>query len=150
MDFISSKSNVLLTDSVFAKNESGLLFHVKHNWWELGIDDTKIVSGNIQSGNLKIENTFVQFSDKRIAVLNKSLKIKETATSFQPLKLDYLIISNNTKMNIAEIEQLFDAKMIIFDSSNSEYNINKWKEDCSKSGQNYYSVIDNGAFELAM
>ncbi|MGZ4059285.1 MAG: ComEC/Rec2 family competence protein, partial [Bacteroidia bacterium] len=34
VDFITGKNNILLTDSVFAKNESAILFHIKHNWWE--------------------------------------------------------------------------------------------------------------------
>ena len=47
IDFINSKSNVLLTDSVFAQNKSALLFHVKHNWWDLGLNSNKITSENI-------------------------------------------------------------------------------------------------------
>ena len=143
IDFINAKGNVLLTDSVFAKNESGILFHIMHNWWELGIDKNKIVSNNSHSDNLTIENNFIQFYDKRIAVLNNELNSEVAVTT---LKLDYLILSNNAKMSIAEIQKLYKAKTIIFDSSNSDYHVNKWKKDCIRLNQSYYSVSDSGAF----
>jgi competence protein ComEC len=148
IDFIGAKANVLLTDSVFAKNESGLLFHVKHNWWELGLNESKIISTNIHLENLSIDDNYIQFYEKRIVILNKEFNTDNTITN--PLKLDYLIISNNTKMSIANIQKMFDAKTIIFDSSNSDYLVNKWKEDCIKLHQSYYSVNDSGAFVEVM
>lgn len=146
IDFISAKTNVLITDSAFAHNESGLLFRVKHNWWNLGINKNTIVSGNIKTDNLDITNNFIQFYDKKIVILNGMEKIlKPTPLSLKPFHLDYLIISKNPDLHISEIAIKYDAKIIVFDSSNSDYNIKKWKTECSKLNQVYYSVMDSGA-----
>ncbi|MGZ4076933.1 MAG: hypothetical protein ACXVDW_05215, partial [Bacteroidia bacterium] len=151
VDFITGKNNILLTDSVFAKNESAILFHIKHNWWELGLNSNKIYSENIHSGCLAVENNFVQFYDKRMVILNNKFSVKDTGGKIiDHLALDYLIVSNNSKMSIAEIQKIFKVKTIIFDSSNSDYHIRKWKEDCAKLNQSFYSVADSGALIITM
>jgi len=146
IDFISSKSNVLLADTAFAKNESALLFRVKHNWWDLGLTDSKIISDEIQTNDLKIKDQFVQFFDKRMAIVNNQDIFKKISeSSLKPIDVDYLIVSLNPKIRMKDILKLYHANKIIFDSSNSEYRVNKWKEECQKLNQNYYSVMDSGA-----
>ncbi len=146
IDFICSKQNVLLTDSVFAKNDSRLLFHVNDHWFDLGLNSSQIISGDLISKNLMVKNNFVQFLDKRMFVLNKPVQFKENYS--QKLNLDYLIISSNARMSIEEIQQIFRVKMFIFDSSNSEYRIKQWKEECDELNQNYCSTMDSGALEI--
>lgn len=146
IDFISAKNNVLLTDTAFAHNESGLLFRVKHNWWNLGINSSIIISNNLKTDCLNINNNFIQFYDKRMAIITERVFLKNDDTlPLKPMILDYLIISKNPHLHIAEIGKQFDPKIIIFDSSNSEYNISKWKTECCKLNQSYYSVMDSGA-----
>ncbi|MES2394746.1 MAG: ComEC/Rec2 family competence protein [Bacteroidota bacterium] len=147
MDFISAKRNVLLTDTAFANNKSGLLFRVKHNWWDLGISNNTIISGNFKTNDLIINNNFIQFYEKRIAIINAKGIIKNTKSlPLKPLSIDYLVISKNPYLNFSEIEKQYKTKIIIFDSSNSEYNISKWKSECNRIKQSYYSVMDSGAF----
>ncbi len=146
IDFISAKNNVLFTDSAFAQNKSGLLFHVKHNWWDLGINSTKIISDTIQTKNLNIANNFIQFYDKRVVIINdRHILRKKQVISLNPLTVDYLIISKNSPIHIADILKVYQANKIIFDSSNSEYRINKWKKECVVLNQPYYSVQEEGA-----
>ena len=64
------------------------------------------------------------------------------------LNLDYLIISSNTKMSIEEITGMFRVKMFIFDSSNSEFRIKQWKEECEELNLEYCSTMDKGALEI--
>lgn len=146
IDFISAKSNVLMTDTAFAHNEGGLKFRVKNNWSELGINNTKIISSNLKTNNLYINNNFIQFCDKRMAVINENgLMNFKNILSLKPLSIDYLIISKNPHLKISEVGKQYNAKIIVFDSSNSEYNINKWKSECIKQNLAYYSVTDSGA-----
>lgn len=146
IDFINSKQNILLTDSIFAKNDSRLLFHVKHNWWDLGMNKSQIVVDDFTNSDLFVKNNFVQFFDKRMFVLNKPIQFKENYS--QKINLDYLIVSSNTKMSMEEITDMFRVKKFIFDSSNSEYRIKQWKEECEELNQEYYSAMDSGALEI--
>ncbi len=141
IDFIDAKNNLLYTDSAFTKNESQLLFHIKHNWWELGIDENQIVSKNIRSAALNIQDNFIQFYDKRIIVINN-----ENYRIAQPVNTDYIIISKDPKIKMKDILKYCAAKKIIFDSSNSIYKLKKWKEECIALHQPYYAVADSGAF----
>jgi competence protein ComEC len=143
IDFIHSKSNTLLTDSAFAKNESGLLFRVKHNWWDLGLNNNRITSTNIKTNHLSINNNFIQFFDKRIVLIDKKPKKKAGSVT---LPIDYLIISKNPKTNIVELLKKFHPTIIIFDSSNSEYRVKRWKEECCVLNQRFHSVQEKGAF----
>ncbi len=144
IDFISAKNNVLLTDSAFAHNESRLLFHIKHNWWDMGVSNTQITSGNTKTHYLNIHNGFIQFYNKRIAVVNEKIIINNKETT--PLPIDYLIVSKNLNVRIENLLKLYQPALIVFDSSNSDYRIKKWKAQCCKVNQRFYSVPDSGAF----
>lgn len=146
IDFVHSKQNVLLTDSAFAVNESRLLFHVKHNWWDLGLNKSRIISTDYMHSDLMIKNKFIQFFEKRIFVLDKPIKFSENNS--KKLNLDYLIVSSNAKMSIEEIIEMVRVKMFIFDSSNSEFRIKQWKEECEELNLEYCSTMDNGALEI--
>lgn len=148
IDFISAKRNILLTDTAFAKNEKALLYRVKHNLWNLGINNTKIISENIKTNYLSINNNFIQFYDLRMTKINAINNFKIVAKD--PIHLDYLIISENPKLQISEIFKQYNARIIVFDSSNSIYNIRKWKTECKLLNQAYYSVVDSGALIVSL
>ena len=148
VDFIKSKSNILLTDSSFANNKSRLLFHVKHNWWELGLNNNKIISDNLETKLFQNKNNFIQFLNKKMLILKTAIEFKEKNEN--KLDLDYLIVSNNAQMSMQEINHLFRVKKIIFDSSNSEYQLRKWKKECVAMNQEYTSVTDSGALEIEL
>jgi competence protein ComEC len=146
IDFVSAKSNVLLTDTTFAKNESRLLFHVKHNWWDLGADKNQIVSSSFNNEVLKINQNWIQFYDKKMVVVTNDTMIGEGYS--KPINIDYLLISNNPKLKITQVLKKFNCKKLIFDSSNSEYKIAAWKKECLALNQPFYAVSESGAFEL--
>ncbi len=146
VDFIYAKENILLTDSTFAKDKNGLLFHVKHNWWELGMTESTVITGNFQNSMLMVKENFICFLNKRIFILSKDVEFKVALE--EKIVLDYLIISKDVRMSVAEMRKHFRTKMIIFDASNPESRIKKWKSECDEIGQDYYSTSDSGAMEI--
>ncbi len=149
IDFICAQSNVLLTDSALAHNESKLLFHIKHNWWELGISHTNIITDTIKTNTLLIKNNIALYYNKRIALISKKDNFKNVnKLSVSPLKTDYIIISGNPSIKMKDVIKLYRAENVIFDSSNSLYHLNKWKTECAELHQKYYSVADSGAFSI--
>lgn len=148
IDFINAKQNVLLTDSVFAVNNSKLLFHVKHNWWDLGLNKSEIVTKEYKNKKVFIKNNAIQFMDKRLYVLKNSVQFSKSNS--RKLNLDYLIVSSNVKMGIEDMLKLFRVKMFIFDSSNSEYRIEKWKKECKELNQEYCSTMGKGAVDISL
>ncbi len=149
IDFISAKTNVLLTDTAFAKDESKLLFHIKHNWWDLGINYSEIISDSIKTNTLFVKNNVIQFYNRQLIIINKKNAIKYSQKlNITPLTVDFIVVSGNPGIKIKDIVKLYRAKEIVFDSSNSLYHIKKWKTECADLKQSYYSVPDSGAFVL--
>ncbi|MDQ3046251.1 MAG: competence protein ComEC family protein [Bacteroidota bacterium] len=145
IDFIAGRSNVLLTDSTFAKNSKGLQFRVKNNWWDLGLTNNEIVTGNGEKAGLIIRDHTIGFCGKTIIHIKEDFK---SSFMIRPLKVDLLIISNNAQVSMQSLLMMFDPGKIVFDSSNSAYKIRKWKMECESAEIESYFVVDRGAFQL--
>ncbi|MFH1004265.1 MAG: ComEC/Rec2 family competence protein [Bacteroidota bacterium] len=148
-DFSIGKENVLLADSSLICNNSKMLFHVKHNWWEKGITKHTVLYSNavqeFANEKIFIKNRFVNIAGKKIIIINSIVKIDYTRK--EKIKIDYIILSKNTKATIHDLQKLFEFKKVIIDSSNSNYKNEIWKEECKILKVNCYSVIDRGAYE---
>jgi competence protein ComEC len=77
--------------------------------------------------------------NKRILVVDDHMQF-----SFLTLKADVIIISGKTTITL--LQQVAGCKLIIFDSTHSNWEIEKWKAACSKAGIEFYAVAENGAF----
>lgn len=147
VDLIDAKTSFLLADTVFLKNESALLFNVKHNWWALGVEKCEKASTCFKNKHLRIDKHAIQFFDKTIVLIADN-RFESKVKSFTPVQVDLLIFSKNTKMKLEDVLKLYHPRIVIFDSSNSSYKVKKWKEECIKLHQQCYSVMDSGAFEI--
>ena len=62
------------------------------------------------------------------------------------MKLDYIVISNNAKIKIADLYKTFDCKNYIFTASNSLWRIGEWEKECEELHLRSHSVATQGAF----
>jgi competence protein ComEC len=143
LDFINAKNNVLFADTLFAGNASGLKFHVKNNWWDLGILKAEIVTADYRNSFIDIHDGCVLFCDKRFVIWKDSMKDLRLEKAFP---IDYLILTKKSKSNVSEILKYFSPNIIIFDSSNSKNRIVKWEKECAMLNKKFYSIPDKGAF----
>lgn len=148
IDFINSKNTVLFTDTLVLYKTNTFLSNLKLNWSSLGITNNSTAHSTIFNDCLWIKNNCIQFYNKRLVLINKEFQIKSDFKNSKPLKIDYLILSNNTTISIDKLKTLYDPQLIVFDSSNSKYKINSWKEHCKKMKQPYYSVVESGTFTI--
>jgi competence protein ComEC len=144
IDLVQSRANLLITDTSLATNESSLLFHVKHNWWDLGVKYSSVLTKNYSANNLCISKNLILFCDKKILILDGSSSLTVNGPNLP--EVDYLILAGNTKISLPEAIIALQPKHLIFDSSNSKYMLEKWKEECNAIQQPYFSVKDSGAF----
>jgi competence protein ComEC len=66
----------------------------------------------------------------------------------QKIKVDVLIISHNPKLYIEYLLKSIDPKLIVFDSSNPQWKLKKWKEDCLRFQIPFYTTSEQGAFVM--
>lgn len=88
---------------------------------------------------------FYQFCGKKIVIINSSVNF---SSSIPPIAVDLIIISGNPKLSIASLAHVLKADLFVFDSSNSLWKIDKWKQECSGLHLPCYSVPEKGAFIL--
>lgn len=91
------------------------------------------------------ENEITNINGKRILVLTQSLP-RQPYTSKIPV--DILVLSHNPRIYINQLQQAFDCKLIVFDSSNPLWKIQLWKKDCDSLHLRFHSTPDDGAFVM--
>ncbi len=150
IDLIEGRNNYFFCDSGLIHNKSSLLFHVKHNWWDLGIEKTfagqhTLLYAGAKAGNFRCRSNLIYFGHKKLLCLNPQnqhllpyLQLSET--------IDLLIVSNNVKVNLSKLKAQLKFDKVIFDSSNSTQKIKYWKQQCEADGIPFYDVNKNGAF----
>ena len=63
-------------------------------------------------------------------------------------RVDVVVVSHNPPLNIISLMNAFEINQIIFDGSNLQRKVNKWKAECEKLGLAYHSVVEKGAFVM--
>ncbi len=135
---------VLADSSLYAdKNKYETLF--KNNFAQMGIANfTNKIIPNIKNKTEDNIDNFIQFKEKRIVLINNAVLRNYVG---QKLKIDYLILSDNAKVKIKDLDNMFEIGEIIFDASNYLSKTKNWEKECQILKITYYNVIEKGAFE---
>ena len=139
IDFIDGQKTMFLADTLIKNDPSKMQFHILNHRWSRGV----ITSSH-----------FGQFKDLgfgKVAVWNNRTIIfienKDLYNFNNPLKVDYLILKNNSINNIEYIKRNFEFKHLIIDGSyTSRYLINKLKQQTMDKGIKMHLTSEKGAF----
>lgn len=88
-------------------------------------------------------NNCIQFDRKTIFILDQLKMIPQNKNHF-----DYVLLKNNSKVNLSKLDSQMDFDTLLFDGSNSFWKIEKWKNACDTLGIKYYDITKRGAFIL--
>ena len=100
---------------------------------------------SIELNRLFSKNYFYQFYNSRILMVDSSF------SNYKPgkkVKVNYIVISKNPKIKIADIAENFDCKNYIFDASNPPWKIEQWKKECEELHLHFHSVPEQGAYVI--
>lgn len=100
---------------------------------------TESVKQNLQA------NEIININGKTILILDKDVPRKKLPAR---IPVDVIIISKNPRLYMNQLQQVFDCKLLVFDSSNPLWKIRLWKKDCDDLHLRFHSVADNGAFVM--
>ena len=92
-----------------------------------------------------INNAILNFHGKKILLLNNTVPHQKPVSK---IPVDIIIVSKNPRLNIPEMQDMFDCKEIVFDSSNPLWKIQQWKKDCNNLHLRFHSIPEQGALEM--
>lgn len=127
-------------DEELLRNESSMLFHVKHHWWSCGIEqETEAESKSLPFGKLMF------FNGERILMIDTAME-KIDFDIERKLKVDLVVLSHNPKLYLQNLKKAVDFNEVVFDSSNKPWRIKYWRDDCLKLRLKYWDVSEQGAY----
>ncbi|MCX6256902.1 MAG: ComEC/Rec2 family competence protein [Bacteroidia bacterium] len=149
INIISGGKNYLITDSLFARNKDQQNFHLKNFRIENHAEPPEIIPvSNLCSLEKKdnqqfITGNMIRFADKQILICESGLLKSLSRSGIRP---DFIILTNSKNPSFHSIPTANLAKMLIFDSSNSGWNLKYWEKECRRVNQPYYSVTKSGVY----
>ncbi|OFY23139.1 MAG: hypothetical protein A2W98_11760 [Bacteroidetes bacterium GWF2_33_38] len=156
-NFIDGDDNILFSNYQAKMDYSKMLYSVKNNWLNMGVSNEKIIDLSqlgsqflfsnlmtIDNRHIFVKNNFIQYYDKRIYLLKDKIELDLVENS--KIKVDYIIVSNNCKVPIDELQHKFSNPKFIIDSSNSTTVVDYWKTVCKASKISFHNVNEQGAF----
>lgn len=156
INFIDGKDNILLSDIKLTENRSKLMFHLKNNWINNGVNNEKVVRLDhllkkhsisnlyrIANNNLFTKRNYFQFYSSKIAIINNAYQLRQQENK---LAVDLLLITKNTKLTITELLTQFTPQQIVIDASNSTYTSQRLKDEAKEINIKCWSVLLDGAF----
>ena len=84
-----------------------------------------------------------QIENKILLIANDSLSRYAPPEN---IKIDFLVLSKNIKINLPEIARKYRPSQVIIDGSNSLWKIAQWKKECEELHLRSHSVATQGAF----
>ncbi|MFH1120726.1 MAG: ComEC/Rec2 family competence protein [Bacteroidota bacterium] len=90
-------------------------------------------------------NGFFQFFGKKGLVISPSVNLPEGR---RQLKVDYVILTSNTRFKLEKLSSHFPGAHFIADASNPLRRCNSWAQEAARQGLHFYSVRESGALVI--
>jgi competence protein ComEC len=145
LGFYESPQALFLVDSAIYSYPGKMDFHVKNhrithplNHYELlDIPDAK----KIEKHGFYRNGSIVNFFGKTLVLINSDVQAPS------PFFVDFVVLSNNPRIDLKEIFSIFNPQALIIDASNNATNTRRWKTICSTLGKNCYITSEQGAWQ---
>jgi len=151
VDFVNGQNSLFIAESELLNDPQKMLFHIKHNWWDLGLDQAKALDRSLlpkvpqknSAATIHGTGNFVDFCDKTIAYVDSSFC---GMSADSPIQVDFAIITGNNRCPLKDMTQLIAAETWIVDSSTPRWMVKRWEEEAGDLDLSFYSVRERGAF----
>jgi competence protein ComEC len=84
---------------------------------------------------------YIAFGGKRIMLAG----VLPRCYARRPLKLDYLVVTDQTNSRLTQLRRLYDFKLLVLPAGIRKYKREQWREDCRQAQQAYYDVDEQKA-----
>ncbi len=139
IDFISSNSFCFSGDSLVLTDVSLRNFNLRFS----RIEDRISVNKNILIPNM--HNKILNLNGKKILLLDQHLN---KATAEKKIKIDVIIITEDIKSSIRDLQNIFDCNMYVLSGKIPLWKADQLKKDCAQLHLRLHSVSQQAAFVL--
>ncbi len=145
IDFIDGQTTFNLGGDSLSENQRA--YTLQNHRWSTGTKEViTIKKNNFEANNLLKRGHLLQFKNKRIVLINQHFP-KNTSVK-KKFTCDYLILQNNANITLTQLTNLYNFREVIFDGSNTNWFIKKWKLICEDSNIRYRDIKNGGAYEI--
>lgn len=151
IDLVDGKQHYFICDSSLYTDESKMLFHIRHNWFDMGVESETFFPVTekrtiIKTANFYRNGNFMQFYNKRIAIIDEHFDYRKNRKTIQ---VDYLILRNNPKIYFEKLVKIFDFDVLVMDGSNTEWFVRRIKEKANTTEKENcgFLIVENGYWE---
>ncbi len=143
IDIINGRKILSLQSSNISKQKVN---YITQNYrWALGgqLFDTIVLDTFSKSYDVVYKKgNILKIFDKKILEVNKNYGHLDNEIK----KVDYILFRDNPTIDIADLKQKYEFKLLIFDGSNYNDRIKKWKKTSRELDINVYDINKEGAF----
>jgi competence protein ComEC len=140
IDFIKGNKYYFVGDSALNKNNLLVNYNINPARTSLQVDRESDLSDFFYK-----KNNFYRFYNTRFLVADSSVHYDPSSGK---INIDYIIITRNPKLKIADLAKNFDCNNYVFDASNSFWKIEQWKKECEELHLHFHSVAEQGALVI--
>jgi hypothetical protein len=140
MEWTANGESLFVADSSLAIDKQKIRFHILPNQLFQGV--TKIHSLKSLPGMRSGIQFFRRGGKTFLWITTKKYRLPER------VKVDYVVISNNSVGSVRDLLNHIDFKLVIFDSSNSYRYCEKLEKESISLNRKCYPVLSRGAFVL--
>jgi competence protein ComEC len=134
IDFMLGKQYHFVGDQVLLQDGFLRNFHLK---------PSRIAHRTFEQPNINTNKVW-RINNKTIVHINQSYRYDSTAK----ITADVVIVSNNPKLYLNQLQKTINCKLLVFDSSNPQWKLKYWKNDCKKLNIHYFCTSEQGAFVM--
>jgi len=138
IDFVEHNRNKLFVNTKATIDSSFIKYNIIPFWQYQQIQKPSIHKSS------EYPCHYYSFKNQKIIQVNSNSLFRYPSNN--KLDVDYVILSENPRLDIQDLTKYINFKMLIFDSSNNYYSIAKWKNQSKELGINYYDLFERGAY----
>jgi hypothetical protein len=148
IELVSGRQSVMLVDEPIETDDPSYTFHIAPNQYAMDVQPMAQEClpehmAAFHAPPFNRQGDYIQLLNKRIVILSQYQRMIQPA---HRLRVNYLILTDNVKLDMEDIRKLYDFDLVIFDASNSKAKADSWAGECKDFGLPYYNVHEQGAF----
>lgn len=150
IDFVYGKSCYFRACNNALQNPRNIDFNLRENRLKTGIAKKEPVilptrdTVKLQNHIVFLKNNLMQFGEHTFLFWDNQQEVP--SSRLYKDTLDFIIVSHNPRISMAELTSAFSGRTIIMDSSNSFWRSQQWLKECDSLGLHCWSVSHQGAF----